>query len=82
MAPLTQVELASILKFVLDNEESLNENLETFLLRKGKCGACQQHPTSTGDPFLEKQNIRFLLILGCCGVKAAAPPSSEGLAGM
>ncbi|NXO76255.1 NUMA1 protein, partial [Sitta europaea] len=30
----TQVELASILKFVLDNEECLNENLEPFLQRK------------------------------------------------
>lgn len=36
VAPPTQVELASILKFVLDNEESLNENLETFLQRKGE----------------------------------------------
>lgn len=36
-APPTQVELASILKFVLDNEECLNENLEPFLQRKGKC---------------------------------------------
>uniref|UniRef100_A0A8D2QIJ2 Nuclear mitotic apparatus protein 1 n=2 Tax=Passerellidae TaxID=1729112 RepID=A0A8D2QIJ2_ZONAL len=30
----TQVELASIVKFVLDNEECLNENLEPFLQRK------------------------------------------------
>lgn len=36
-APPTQVELASILKFVLDNEECLDENLEPFLQRKGKC---------------------------------------------
>lgn len=35
----TQVELASIVKFVLDNEECLNENLEPFLQRKGKCWA-------------------------------------------
>lgn len=38
-APSTQVELASILKFVLDNEECLNENLEAFLQKKGKCWA-------------------------------------------
>ena len=34
--PPTQVELAAILRFVLDNEESLNENLEAFLQRKGE----------------------------------------------
>lgn len=38
-APPTQVELASILKFVLDNEECLNENLEPFLQGKGMCWA-------------------------------------------
>ncbi|NXS30668.1 NUMA1 protein, partial [Pomatostomus ruficeps] len=32
----TQVELASILKFVLGNEECLNENLEPFLLGKAE----------------------------------------------
>ncbi|XP_037988101.1 nuclear mitotic apparatus protein 1 isoform X3 [Motacilla alba alba] len=32
----TQVELASIVKFVLDNEECLNENLEPFLQRKAE----------------------------------------------
>ncbi|NWX35931.1 NUMA1 protein, partial [Notiomystis cincta] len=32
----TQVELALILKFVLDNEECLNENLEPFLQKKGE----------------------------------------------
>ncbi|NWS28843.1 NUMA1 protein, partial [Polioptila caerulea] len=37
----TQVELASILKFVLDNEECLNENLEPFLQRKAE-------PSSSG----------------------------------
>lgn len=31
-----QVELAAILRFVLENEESLSENLELFLQRKGE----------------------------------------------
>lgn len=36
---LPQVELATILKFVLDNEEGLSENLEIFLQKRGGfCG--------------------------------------------
>lgn len=43
----TQVELANILKFVLDNEESLTENLEAFLQRRGERGARRgAHPAS------------------------------------
>lgn len=38
MAPVPQVELATILKFVLDHEESLSENLEAFLQRRGERG--------------------------------------------
>lgn len=34
---MSQAELATVLKFVLDNEESLNENLELFLQKKGEC---------------------------------------------
>lgn len=52
-APPTQVELASVLKFVLDNEESLNENLETFLQRKGECqapAACAVAPAPSHGP--------------------------------
>ena len=54
-APPTQVELASILKFVLDNEESLNENLETFLQRKGErraLAACALAPARSKGPSL------------------------------
>ncbi|XP_050187278.1 nuclear mitotic apparatus protein 1 [Myiozetetes cayanensis] len=61
----TQVELASILRFVLDNEESLNENLEPFLLRKappsssGTSSSCfEEH--SPPHSFPHKQEVRFL----------------------
>ncbi|NWR55730.1 NUMA1 protein, partial [Bucorvus abyssinicus] len=61
----TQVELASILKFVLDNEESLNENLETFLLRKGECAPPSMSGSSSEEhsplfPLPHKQELRFL----------------------
>ncbi|NXD73787.1 NUMA1 protein, partial [Eolophus roseicapillus] len=58
----TQVELAAILSFLLDNEESLNENLEMFLQRKAP-------PSSSGSsseehspllPFPQKREVRFL----------------------
>uniref|UniRef100_A0A8C3M9L0 Nuclear mitotic apparatus protein 1 N-terminal hook domain-containing protein n=1 Tax=Geospiza parvula TaxID=87175 RepID=A0A8C3M9L0_GEOPR len=55
----TQVELASIVKFVLDNEECLNENLEPFLQRRGKC--CPGFSSC-------------LCCCSCPAVKAAAQP--------
>ncbi|NXL40151.1 NUMA1 protein, partial [Glaucidium brasilianum] len=80
----TQVELASILKFVLDNEESLNENLETFLQRKAP-------PSSSGSsseehsPLLSlphKREVRFLELQKIASSSSGAnnalpgPPSS------
>ncbi|NXI47576.1 NUMA1 protein, partial [Galbula dea] len=61
----TQVELASILRFVLDNEESLNENLETFLQRKGPLIPCSSSSSSSEEhsPLLSvphKREVRFL----------------------
>ncbi|NWI68276.1 NUMA1 protein, partial [Todus mexicanus] len=66
----TQVELASILKFVLDNEESLNENLEMFLQRKGEHQAlalCASSSSSSSSeehsPLLSlphRREVRFL----------------------
>ncbi|NWR50355.1 NUMA1 protein, partial [Regulus satrapa] len=68
----TQVELASILKFVLDNEECLNENLEPFLQRKaelslssGSSSSFEEHSPPFSLPhkrelhFLEPQRITF-----------------------
>ncbi|KAM6144692.1 LOW QUALITY PROTEIN: nuclear mitotic apparatus protein 1-like [Phoenicopterus ruber ruber] len=58
----TQVELASILKFVLDNEESLNENLETFLQRKAplssSSSSSEEHSPLLSLP--HKREVRFL----------------------
>ncbi|NXT34468.1 NUMA1 protein, partial [Pelecanoides urinatrix] len=58
----TQVELASILKFVLDNEESLNENLETFLQRKASLSSSssssEEHSPLLSLPY--KREVRFL----------------------
>ncbi|NWS63703.1 NUMA1 protein, partial [Chunga burmeisteri] len=60
----TQVELASILKFVLDNEESLNENLETFLQRKAPLSSSASSSSSEEhSPLLSlphKREVRFL----------------------
>ncbi|XP_029898144.1 nuclear mitotic apparatus protein 1 isoform X2 [Aquila chrysaetos chrysaetos] len=61
----TQVELASILKFVLDNEESLNENLETFLQRKAPPSSSSASSSSSEEhsPLLSlphKREVRFL----------------------
>ncbi|KFQ30681.1 Nuclear mitotic apparatus protein 1, partial [Mesitornis unicolor] len=58
----TQVELAAILKFVLDNEESLNENLEMFLLRKAPLSSSgsssEEHSPLLSFP--HKREVRFL----------------------
>ncbi|NXL68746.1 NUMA1 protein, partial [Chordeiles acutipennis] len=61
----TQVELASILKFVLDNEESLNENLEMFLQRKAPLSSSSTSGSSSEEhsPLLSlphKREVRFL----------------------
>ncbi|NXW11124.1 NUMA1 protein, partial [Fregetta grallaria] len=61
----TQVELASILKFVLDNEESLNENLEAFLQRKASLSSSSASSSSSEEhsPLLSlpyKREVRFL----------------------
>ncbi|NXX22062.1 NUMA1 protein, partial [Podargus strigoides] len=74
----TQVELASILRFVLDNEESLNENLETFLQRKGElwAPACASGSSSKESsplfPLPHKREVRFLEL------KRIAASSSSG----
>ncbi|XP_053824683.1 nuclear mitotic apparatus protein 1 isoform X2 [Vidua chalybeata] len=60
----TQVELASIVKFVLDNEECLNENLEPFLQRKElssssvSSSSSEEHAPLFSLP--HKQEVRFL----------------------
>ncbi|XP_040439165.1 nuclear mitotic apparatus protein 1 isoform X2 [Falco naumanni] len=58
----TQVELASILKFVLDSEESLDENLEMFLQRKALLSASssssEEHSLLSSFP--HKKELRFL----------------------
>ncbi|NWI37776.1 NUMA1 protein, partial [Picathartes gymnocephalus] len=61
----TQVELASILKFVLDNEECLNENLEPFLQKKAELSPSSTSTSSSEEhspPFslLHKREVRFL----------------------
>ncbi|NXU45659.1 NUMA1 protein, partial [Drymodes brunneopygia] len=61
----TQVELASILKFVLDNEECLNENLEPFLQRKAEPSSSSVSSSSSEEhspPFSlpHKREVRFL----------------------
>ncbi|NWS14829.1 NUMA1 protein, partial [Pachyramphus minor] len=76
----TQVELASILKFVLDNEESLNENLEPFLLRKGECwtlaatssSSFEEHSPPQSLP--HKREVRFLELQ-----KIASFPSTNNM---
>uniref|UniRef100_A0A8C3TWP7 Nuclear mitotic apparatus protein 1 n=1 Tax=Catharus ustulatus TaxID=91951 RepID=A0A8C3TWP7_CATUS len=61
----TQVELASILKFVLDNEECLNENLEAFLQKKAEPSSSSVSSSSFEEhspPFSlpHKREVRFL----------------------
>ncbi|NXO01679.1 NUMA1 protein, partial [Rhinopomastus cyanomelas] len=58
----TQVELASILKFVLDNEESLNENLEPFLQRKAAPTSSDGGPEELSQlsSVPQKREVRFL----------------------
>ncbi|XP_033929290.1 LOW QUALITY PROTEIN: nuclear mitotic apparatus protein 1-like [Melopsittacus undulatus] len=59
----TQVELAAILRFVLDNEESLSENLEMFLHRKApppSSSSTSSEEHSPLLPFPQKREVRFL----------------------
>ncbi|XP_054663506.1 nuclear mitotic apparatus protein 1 isoform X2 [Grus americana] len=79
----TQVELASILKFVLDNEESLNENLETFLQRKAplssSSSSSEEHSLLLSLP--QKREVRFLELQKIASSSGAnnmlpGPPSS------
>ncbi|NWY67771.1 NUMA1 protein, partial [Erithacus rubecula] len=61
----TQVELASILKFVLDNEECLNENLEPFLQKKAEPSSSSVSSSSTEEhspafSLPHKREVRFL----------------------
>ncbi|XP_009883688.1 PREDICTED: nuclear mitotic apparatus protein 1, partial [Charadrius vociferus] len=82
----TQVELASILKFVLDNEESLNENLEMFLQRKAPLSSSSASSSSSEEhsPLLSlphKREVRFLELQKIASSSGAnnmlsGPPSS------
>ncbi|NXK00552.1 NUMA1 protein, partial [Corythaixoides concolor] len=79
----TQVELASILKFVLDNEESLNENLETFLQRKAPLTSSSASGSSSEEhsPLLSlphKREVRFLELqkIACSSGTANALPGA------
>ncbi|XP_041278200.1 nuclear mitotic apparatus protein 1 isoform X3 [Onychostruthus taczanowskii] len=61
----TQVELASIVKFVLDNEECLNENLESFLQRKTEASLSSVFSSSSEEhsPLVSlphKREVHFL----------------------
>ncbi|NWW63113.1 NUMA1 protein, partial [Ifrita kowaldi] len=61
----TQVELASILKFVLDNEECLNENLEPFLQKKAEPSSSSMSSSSFEEhsplsPVPHKREVHFL----------------------
>ncbi|NXN81539.1 NUMA1 protein, partial [Bombycilla garrulus] len=61
-----QVQLASILKFVLDNEECLNENLEAFLQKEAEPSSSSVFSSSSNlempSPLFlpHKQEVRFL----------------------
>ncbi|XP_053564767.1 nuclear mitotic apparatus protein 1 [Bombina bombina] len=63
----TQAELASILRFVLDNEEELclNDNLTKFLQQKARLPSCDsmsssEESMSPNMPFRRKTEVRFL----------------------
>uniref|UniRef100_A0A8V0XFM0 Nuclear mitotic apparatus protein 1 n=1 Tax=Gallus gallus TaxID=9031 RepID=A0A8V0XFM0_CHICK len=57
-----QVELATILKFVLDHEESLSENLEVFLQRRAPLSSPGTSSSSSEErsPGLSHPQVRFL----------------------
>ncbi|NXC02214.1 NUMA1 protein, partial [Orthonyx spaldingii] len=67
----TQVELASILKFVLDNEACLNENLEPFLQGKAEPSSSSMSSSSFEEHSLAlslppKREVRFLELQRIC----------------
>ncbi|KAM6140011.1 LOW QUALITY PROTEIN: nuclear mitotic apparatus protein 1 [Pterocles gutturalis] len=81
----TQVELALILRFVLDNEESLNENLEMFLQRKAplpsraSSSSSEEHSPLLSLP--HKREVHFLELQRIASSSSAnnmlsGPPSS------
>ncbi|OXB78034.1 UNVERIFIED_CONTAM: hypothetical protein H355_013583, partial [Colinus virginianus] len=57
-----QVELATVLKFVLDHEESLSENLEAFLQRRAPLSSPGASSSSSEErsPGLSHPQVRFL----------------------
>ncbi|NXC64972.1 NUMA1 protein, partial [Aleadryas rufinucha] len=81
----TQVELASIVKFVLDNEECLNENLELFLQGKAEPSSSsmsssvfEEHSPLSTLP--HKREVRFLELQRICSFPSTkylcVPPCS------
>ncbi|XP_066196719.1 nuclear mitotic apparatus protein 1 isoform X1 [Sylvia atricapilla] len=72
----TQVELASILKFVLDNEECLNENLEPFLQRKAEPSSSIFEEHSPPFSLPHKQEVRFLELQRIASFPSTSTPSS------
>ncbi|NXM54768.1 NUMA1 protein, partial [Illadopsis cleaveri] len=77
----TQVELASILKFVLDNEECLNENLEPFLQRKTEpslssvsSSSFEEHSALFSLP--HKREVRFLELQRIASFPSTSLPST------
>uniref|UniRef100_A0A8C4UX09 Nuclear mitotic apparatus protein 1 n=1 Tax=Falco tinnunculus TaxID=100819 RepID=A0A8C4UX09_FALTI len=77
----TQVELASILKFVLDSEESLDENLEIFLQRKAPLSASssssEEHSLLSSFP--HKKELRFLELKNVSSSDSRPLPSTPFL---
>ncbi|XP_019379850.1 PREDICTED: nuclear mitotic apparatus protein 1 isoform X3 [Gavialis gangeticus] len=58
-----QVELATILKFVLDNEEGLSENLEIFLQKRASSCSVSSSSSEEHSPMFSRQHpreVRFL----------------------
>ncbi|NXO66312.1 NUMA1 protein, partial [Phainopepla nitens] len=79
-----QVELASILKFVLDNEECLNENLEAFLQKEAEPSSSSVFSSSSSSSFEKhsplflphKQEVRFLELQRIACFPSADLPST------
>ncbi|NWV41627.1 NUMA1 protein, partial [Grantiella picta] len=76
----TQVELASVLKFVLDNEECLNENLEPFLQRKAEPSSSSMSSSSFEEhsslfPLPHKREVHFLELQRIASFPSTNTPS-------
>ncbi|XP_030813467.1 nuclear mitotic apparatus protein 1 isoform X3 [Camarhynchus parvulus] len=78
----TQVELASIVKFVLDNEECLNENLEPFLQRRAEpplssvsSSSSEEHSPLFSLP--SKREVRFLELQRIAAFPSTNLPSTQ-----